>query len=456
MSYAELHCLSNFSFQRGASSALELFERAKAQGYSALGITDECSLAGIVRAWQAAKAVELPLIIGSEVRLENGPKLVLLVQDLSGYQHLCRLITVARRRAEKGRYRLLQDDFDQPMPGLLALWVAADDDTQASIKWLRETFAERLWLAVHLHCGQDDARHLQQRLSLAARCLSQGARNVVDKVLMLDSAGFDKLAEQWAVIHTLGQLTVEAQTSAIKVLTDTFIHRARRVHRITSAATTAKVQIEKPAVEGEGLNLEHYSDPLLAYDAARLDELEQKAVTLQLEEDQLQADKQVVIAAVTILQSRSWLDLITDLLPTAEQIQALVIAASVGKAEADVVTAALERVTQYLGFVDSGYRLFSLTEVRNKITDNLADLNIHKSRNKADMRELKERAEKIRRHAELVEARGYWVDNIRLIANGLAVFLTRLNAVIDINEHTLVQASAELAGFQRFLRRISR
>ncbi|WP_313064395.1 error-prone DNA polymerase, partial [Pseudomonas sp.] len=168
MSYAELHCLSNFSFQRGASSALELFERAKAQGYSALAITDECSLAGIVRAWQAAKAVDLPLIIGSEVRLENGPKLVLLVQDLSGYQHLCRLITVARRRVEKGSYRLLQEDFDQPMPGLLALWVAADDDTQASIQWLRRTFAERLWLAVHLHCGQDDTRHLQQRLNLAA------------------------------------------------------------------------------------------------------------------------------------------------------------------------------------------------------------------------------------------------------------------------------------------------
>ena len=168
MSYAELHCLSNFSFQRGASSALELFERAKRQGYSALAITDECTLSGIVRAWQAAKAVGLPLIIGSEVRIENGPKLVLLVQDLSGYQHLCRLITVARRRAEKGRYRLLLEDFEQPLPGLLALWVAEDSDTQASIHWLRRTFAERLWLAVHLHCGQDDARHLEQRLQLAA------------------------------------------------------------------------------------------------------------------------------------------------------------------------------------------------------------------------------------------------------------------------------------------------
>ena len=168
MSYAELHCLSNFSFQRGASSALELFERAKRQGYSALAITDECTLAGIVRAWQAAKAVDLPLIIGSEVRIENGPKLVLLVEDLSGYQHLCRLITLARRRAEKGRYRLLHADFEQPMPGLLALWVAEDNDTQATLQWLQHTFAERLWLAVHLHCGQDDARHLQQRLALAA------------------------------------------------------------------------------------------------------------------------------------------------------------------------------------------------------------------------------------------------------------------------------------------------
>ncbi|MEX5496977.1 error-prone DNA polymerase, partial [Pseudomonas asgharzadehiana] len=168
MSYAELHCLSNFTFQRGASSALELFERAKRQGYSALAITDECTLSGIVRAWQAAKAVGLPLIIGSEVRIENGPKLVLLVEDLSGYQYLCRLITLARRRAEKGRYRLLQEDFDQPLNGLLAVWVAQDSDTQASIQWLRRTFAGRLWLAVHLHCGQDDARHLEQRLQLAA------------------------------------------------------------------------------------------------------------------------------------------------------------------------------------------------------------------------------------------------------------------------------------------------
>ena len=86
--YAELHCLSNFSFQRGASSADELFARARQHGYRALAITDECSLAGIVRAWKAAREHGVQLIIGSEMQLEDGPKLVLLVENISGYQRL--------------------------------------------------------------------------------------------------------------------------------------------------------------------------------------------------------------------------------------------------------------------------------------------------------------------------------------------------------------------------------
>src|SRR6185369_9518516 len=68
--YAELHCLSNFSFLRGASSAEELVGRAAELGYLALAITDECSLAGVVRAHVAAKKFGLKLIVGSEIRLE--------------------------------------------------------------------------------------------------------------------------------------------------------------------------------------------------------------------------------------------------------------------------------------------------------------------------------------------------------------------------------------------------
>lgn len=167
--YAELHCLSNFSFQRGASSARELFERARDQGYQALAITDECTLSGIVRAWQASRDSGVALIVGSELRIENGPKLLLLVENLEGYQSLCRLITRARRRAEKGQYRVLREDFSEPLPGLLALWLPDALDAPADGHWLKGLFGERLWLAVELHCGQDDARRLAGLLALAAQ-----------------------------------------------------------------------------------------------------------------------------------------------------------------------------------------------------------------------------------------------------------------------------------------------
>ncbi len=168
--YAELHCLSNFSFQRGASSASELFERAKRQGYDALAITDECSLAGIVRAWQASKDTGLPLIIGSEVQIEGGPKLVLLVENLTGYQALCQLITRARRRTEKGRYQALREDLSEwSLEGLLAIWLPAHTGADAEGQWLRERFPERLWLGIELHRGPDDALQLRQSLAQASR-----------------------------------------------------------------------------------------------------------------------------------------------------------------------------------------------------------------------------------------------------------------------------------------------
>ena len=67
--YAELHCLSSFSFQRGASQPEELVERAHRLGYSALAITDECSVAGMVRAHGEAQRCGLKLLPGAEFRL---------------------------------------------------------------------------------------------------------------------------------------------------------------------------------------------------------------------------------------------------------------------------------------------------------------------------------------------------------------------------------------------------
>ena len=163
--YAELHCLSAFSFQRGASIAMELFERAKTLGYKALAITDEGSLAGIVRAKQAADATGIKLIIGSEVRIDNGPKLVLLVQNREGYVALCRILTTARMRAKKGQYKLLREDVADT-DGLLALWLPDDMGDAPEGEWLKQTFPQRAWVAIELHRGPDDEARLMALMAL--------------------------------------------------------------------------------------------------------------------------------------------------------------------------------------------------------------------------------------------------------------------------------------------------
>ncbi|GKT20261.1 hypothetical protein AVHM3334_00275 [Acidovorax sp. SUPP3334] len=103
--YAELHCLTNFSFQRGASHPAELVQRAAELGYTALAITDECSVAGVVRAHTEAKKCGLSLIVGSEFAWGD-LRLVALARDAEGWGNLCEFITAARQAAPKGEYRL--------------------------------------------------------------------------------------------------------------------------------------------------------------------------------------------------------------------------------------------------------------------------------------------------------------------------------------------------------------
>ena len=158
--YAELHCISNFTFLRGASHPEELVKRAAELGYSALAITDECSLAGVVRAHVAAKEHGLPLIIGAEVRLEDGPKLVLLATDREAYGNLSELITAGRRRSAKGRYALSLSDFNGGLSQCLALLIPGDVPDIGHARWLAGCFPGRAWIAVELLCGPNDRARL--------------------------------------------------------------------------------------------------------------------------------------------------------------------------------------------------------------------------------------------------------------------------------------------------------
>jgi error-prone DNA polymerase len=177
--YAELVCTSNFSFLTGASHPQELVGRAAELGYRAIAITDECSLAGVVRALEEAQRCALrgqaiQLIPGSLFRLEDGSRLVLLPEDHRGYTQICTLITRGRRGAAKGEYAIPNTRFEHGLDHCLALWLPADEDsrenapTLLTAHWLAAHFARRCWLAVSLACGPDDRARLDRLLAISS------------------------------------------------------------------------------------------------------------------------------------------------------------------------------------------------------------------------------------------------------------------------------------------------
>jgi error-prone DNA polymerase len=121
-SYAALWTKSHFSFLEGASSPGELIEEAHRLGIRALALTDRNGVYGAVRAHVAARELDYPLIIGSEVTLESGEHLILLAESRSGYANLCRVITAGRLKSSKGFCSLSLDEVCAHAEGLIALW----------------------------------------------------------------------------------------------------------------------------------------------------------------------------------------------------------------------------------------------------------------------------------------------------------------------------------------------
>ncbi|SAL62364.1 error-prone DNA polymerase [Caballeronia humi] len=187
--YAELFAFSNFSFLHGASRGEELVMRASQLGYSGLAITDECSLAGVVRAHVQAKEEKLPLVIGSYFKLVHADKrpafgLILLAQNRDGYGNLSELITLGRMRAAKGSYLLTPQDIARPekayahlrgMPNCLAILIpdfpANEDALAAQLDWMNATFPARAWVGLTLHQRAMDDIHRGTVEHLASRHL---------------------------------------------------------------------------------------------------------------------------------------------------------------------------------------------------------------------------------------------------------------------------------------------
>ncbi|OXJ06685.1 error-prone DNA polymerase [Burkholderia sp. HI2500] len=215
--YAELQAASDFSFLHGASRAEEYVARAAQLGYSAIAITDECSLAGAVRAHVEAKAANMPLIIGSHFRLtaaDGSPALAFtaLAMNRDGYGNLCEFISLGRMRGKKGTYRLAPLDVEHPeapfthlrtLPDCIAIlspdFPANEQRLDAQVEWIARVFGDRAWVALTLH----------------ARAMDDIHRGVVERVAA--HHGVPVVATSWPLMHVRSRKPLQDVLTGIRV-----------------------------------------------------------------------------------------------------------------------------------------------------------------------------------------------------------------------------------------------
>jgi len=200
MSYAELYCQSNFSFLTGASHPQELVIQASFFQYQAIAITDECSVAGVVRAYGAIKEnnLSVKLIVGSLFRYD-GLEVVLLCPSLSAYRELCRIITNSRRRSPKGEYQLSQWDL-MSIKHCLFLFKPSNDHQkdQHWLSWLAKYHKDRLYIAYQRHLSAGDHHYQHHCYQLSKQF------------------DLDIVACGGVLMHSPGRLALQHTLSAIK------------------------------------------------------------------------------------------------------------------------------------------------------------------------------------------------------------------------------------------------
>ncbi|MDZ5699282.1 error-prone DNA polymerase [Chelativorans sp. M5D2P16] len=180
-SYAEFAVQSNFSFLRGGSRPEELVVAAKLYGHSALGLADRNTVAGVVRAWTQSKHIKLtegaepallPFHPGCRLVFSDGtPDILAYPQDRRGWAHLCRMLTVANQRGEKGDPDLRAGDFlqwgERMSLAILPDLRADPEKTLSLLRSLKDRFGRHLRLAAAPAYKGDDRFRLEQAASLA-------------------------------------------------------------------------------------------------------------------------------------------------------------------------------------------------------------------------------------------------------------------------------------------------
>jgi len=227
--YAELQCASHFSFLRGASGCDELFAQAAACGLEALAITDRNSVAGIVRAHEAAKATGVRLVIGCRLELVDETAILVYPTDRAAYSRLCRLLTLGKGRAGKGACRLDWSDLADHAGGLIAVLITdrADSSCRRRLSALSDIFGDDAHCALTLRRRPRDQMRLHQLSELAQ---DLGVKTVVTNDVLFHHPDRRILQDVLTCIRegcTIDDVGFKRERSA-----DRHLKRAEEMHRL--------------------------------------------------------------------------------------------------------------------------------------------------------------------------------------------------------------------------------
>ncbi|SDH22192.1 error-prone DNA polymerase [Pelagibacterium luteolum] len=227
--YAELQVTSHFSFLRGASSAQELFATAALMGIEAIGIVDRNSLAGVVRAYEAAKVTDVRLVVGCRLDLVCGTSVLVYPTDRPAYSRLCRLLTLGKHRAGKGKCDLHWDDLIAYGEGLIAILVPdlADETCGMRLRRLRESFGDRAYLALTLRRRPNDQMRLHELSVLAT---GMGVPTVITNDVLFHEPGRRMLQDVVTAIRH--NTTIDALGLRRERHADRYLKPPEEMHRL--------------------------------------------------------------------------------------------------------------------------------------------------------------------------------------------------------------------------------
>lgn len=229
MNYAELQVTTHFSFLRGASSAEELFATAAALGIDTLGVADRNSLAGIVRAWEAAKTTGVRLVVGCRLDLTDGMSILVYPIDRPAYARLCRLLSLGKARGGKGNCQIDSADVAEHAAGMIGVLVPdeADETCGVQLRKMAELYGDGAYVSLCLRRRPNDRMRLHGIAAMASRLK---VRTVVTNDVLFHEPGRRQLQDVVTCIRT--RTTIDDVGFDRERHADRFLKSPEEMHRL--------------------------------------------------------------------------------------------------------------------------------------------------------------------------------------------------------------------------------